>query len=215
MFPRTLPPVPPDSRLDRVGAAAGLVGVGGFVAAWAIRGALRPGYSAVDDAISRLAEVGAPGRGWMTAGFVAFGVGMAVFAQAVRKAVPGPAWMAATVTGLATLGVAAAPLGRADTAHYAFATVGYVTLAATPLLAARAFGAAGARRWAQWSVGCGVASALLLAASTIDRGHGLTQRLGLGATDGWIVAVAIALLRHPGRIYQMCHGRPHRSSAVE
>ena len=119
----------------RRAALGGIVGVAGFVAAWLWCGAVRPGYDPVDDAISQLAAVGAPDRRLMTAGFVAFGVGIPLYAQALRAALDGPAWITATLTGLATLGVAAAPLGRADTAHNLFAGFGYITLAATPLLA--------------------------------------------------------------------------------
>lgn len=171
----------------------GVVGVVGFVGAWAIAAQFVDGYSGVDDAISRLAAVDSPVRGWMTAGFVAFGVGVPLFAQALRTTLAGPAWIAATVTGLATLGVACTPLGRYDTAHFVFATIGYVSLAATPLLASRTLRDRGEVGAARWSVACGLATALLLAATVIDTGHGLTQRLGLGITDLWIVVVALGI----------------------
>ena len=131
----------------------------------------------------------------MTAGFVSFGIGVPLFAQALRTALPGRAWIAATITGIATLGVASAPLGRYDTAHNVFATIGYVSLAATPLIAAKALRLFGATRLANASIGCGLASAILLAASTIDAGHGLTQRLGLGVTDLWIVTAACSIIQ--------------------
>lgn len=183
----------PPSALERVLAVCGIVGVAGFVAAWAVTGHLVDGYSGVGDAISRLAAVDSPVRGWMTAGFVAFGVGVPLFAQALRTVLGGPAWIAATVTGLATLGVALTPLGRYDTAHFVFATIGYVSLAATPVLASRTLRHRGAVGAARWSVACGLATALLLTASTADTGHGLTQRLGLGITDLWIVVVALGI----------------------
>jgi len=131
----------------------------------------------------------------MTAGFLAFGIGVPLYAQALRRAVPGPSWITATATGLAIIGVAAAPLGRADRAHYVFATAGYLTLIATPLLAAPAFHRRGNTNWARWSVLCGVASGLALAASTIDRGHGFSQRLGLTIADAWIIATAWSMQR--------------------
>ena len=65
---------------------AGVVGPSAFVAAWAIAGARRDGYSPVDDAISRLAEVGASSRPVMNAGFVTFGVAVPTFAVAARAA---------------------------------------------------------------------------------------------------------------------------------
>ena len=179
----------------RRAALGGVLGVGGFVSAWAIRGATRDGYSAVDDAISQLAASGAPARNWMTAGFLAFGIGVPVYAIALRKALSGPAWITATATGLCTLAVAAAPLGVADTAHNVAAAAGYASLAATPLLAARQFRAQGDRAWAAWSLVAGIGSAVSLVVSTSDTTHGLFQRLGLGFTDLWIIATALTMWR--------------------
>ncbi len=176
-------------------ALCGIAGVGGFVLAWAATGAARDGYSPIEDAISVLAETGAPGRGWMTAGFVAFGLGVPLYARALRAAVPGLAWVAATITGLATLGVAAAPLGSADGPHGVFAIVGYASLAATPLLAAATFRKSGATRWERWSTACGIGSSILLLASIVGPAHGLAQRLGLGITDAWIVVTAWSMWR--------------------
>lgn len=183
------------SAVDRVLAVGGIVGVVGFVAAWAIGGLTVDDYSMVDDAISQLAAVGSPVRWWMTAGFVAFGVGVTLFAQALRSSLGGAAWIAATITALATVGVAATPLGRFDRAHDVFAAIGYLSLAATPLLASRELRRRGAARAARWSVACGIATAALLVASITVDANGLTQRLGLGITDLWIVAAAMAILR--------------------
>lgn len=185
------------STLDRTFAVCGIVGVVGFVIAWSIGGLVVDGYSAIDDAISRLAAVGSPVRWWMTAGFVVFGVGVSLFAQALRTTLGGAAWIAATVTALATVGVAATPLGRYDRAHDVFAAIGYISLAATPLLASRELRRRGAVRAARWSVACGIATALLLVASITLAANGLTQRLGLGITDLWIVATALSILRRP------------------
>lgn len=182
------------SRQTQILAACGIAGVTGFVAAWAIAGVSLDEYSAVQDAISRLAAIDEPTRASMTAGFVAFGLGVPLFAEALRRTLGGPSWIAATVTGLATLGVAATPVGRYDAAHLWFATLGYASLAATPLLAAPALRALGARRAANWSIACGVISAGLLAASTIDVANGLTQRLGLGIGDLWIVVAALSII---------------------
>jgi len=202
---RMIPPIdqPEPTKMLSKGwsrvALAGIAGVGGFIGAWASAGAVRDGYSPVHDAISQLAAIDAPNRSLMTGGFVAFGVGIPIYAQALRRALPGPAWIAATLTGLSTLGVAASPLGRADTAHYLFAGAGYITLAATPLLASRTFRTEGSRTWATWSTRCGLGSAAVLTASLADPGHGITQRLGLGITDAWIVASAWSLYRS-GRV---------------
>ena len=75
-----------------------------------IAGALAEGYSPVDDAISLLAATDASTRWLMTAGFVCFGIAVPLFAIELRRVLPGRASMAAVVSGLATLGVAAFPL---------------------------------------------------------------------------------------------------------
>jgi len=147
----------------------------------------------VDDTISRLAAVGTPDRGLMTAGFLGFGVGVPIYSLALQASVPGPAWKAALGTGLATLAVAAAPLDASvstDRLHNAFAALGYATLVATPLLAARQLAAAGhPRAWAA-SMATGVASGTCLAASLFVSRPGLLQRLGLTVGDAWLAASA-------------------------
>jgi Protein of unknown function (DUF998) len=185
----------------RVRAVGGMVGPVAFVGAWSLAGISTRHYSATGDAISKLAETGASTRLLMTAGFVAFGIGVPVYAGALRNALAGPAWATAVATGLATLGVAAVPLGspRRDTVHGYLATAGYVTLAATPLLAARPLARAGRTAWARASVLSGVASAACLVATIPGPAHGLFQRLGLGAVDVWIVASAVEILRR-GRL---------------
>lgn len=161
--------------------AAGVLGPTAFVAAWAIAGARRAGYSPVDDAISRLAEVGTSSRPLMNAGFVTFGVAVPTFAVAARQALGAPATAALVIAGLSTLGVAATPLGPGpDTAHGVFAGIGYVAMAAAPVLADR-------RRGALVSA----IAAVSLVATTIGPAHGLFQRLGLGVVDAWIVVTAL------------------------
>jgi len=128
----------------------------------------------------------------MTAGFIAFGLGVPAFGLALRKACPGPAWMSAVATGIATLGVAAFPLGDGpDTAHAVCAGAGYATLAAVPLLAAPSLRGATAQRI---SVAAGVASAVALAATTVGTASGLWQRIGLTVGDAWIVATALRMV---------------------
>lgn len=178
-------------------AWGGIVGPAAFVSAWLVGGAMRRGYMPVDAGISRLAAVGAPTRPLMTAGFVGFGVGVPVYAVALRGSVPGSAWKTAAGTGLATLGVAAFPLDASSMTgivHRGFAVLGYVTLAATPLLAARPLAAAGHRRAATASVATGVGSGLCLAAAVLGPAEGLLQRLGLTLGDAWLVASAAWML---------------------
>lgn len=182
-------------RPHRWTAVGGLVGPCGFVAAWIVSGRRDPTYSPVHEAISRLAAVHAPARLVMTGGFLTFGVGVGVFAIALRASLPGWAWATVAAASASTLAVAALPLDTGvDGLHAASAVVGYATLAATPLLAAPPLAARRAHRAARASRLAGSGSALLLAASLVGPWHGLLQRAGLGVSDLWICAVAVALL---------------------
>lgn len=177
---------------------AGIVGPAAFIAAWVVAGTLTAGYSWTDDAISRLAAVGAPDRLLMTAGFVGFGVAVPLYAIALRRHLAGPAWVAAVTTGAATLGVALFPLGTSPTvdgAHNAMAASGYLALAAIPLLAARPLVEAHHRTAAigSWVV-AGLAGACL-AASLVGPSHGLFQRAGLTLVDVWLMVSALVIIR--------------------
>jgi hypothetical membrane protein len=179
-------------------AVGGIIGPAAFVTAWSIGGLAATHYSAVDDAISNLAEIGAPTRGLMTTGFVVFGVGVPLYSLALRESLPGWSWLTAAATGVATLGVAAAPLGRSaagDTVHGLFAGAGYVTLALTPLLAAGPLRRGGRRVLARLSIVAGAAAAISLLATTVTDANGLFQRLGLTIVDVWIGATAVEILR--------------------
>ena len=183
--------------ITRRAALGGLVGPAAFVGAWAVGGlSTARAYSPVHDAISRLAAVGADSRPLMTAGFVASGGAVPTYSLALRRVVAGPAWLAAAATGVATLGVAALPLDRSpriDTWHGVAAGLGYVTLAATPLLAARPLLAHGLRSLGWSGVAAGITSAVALALTTTGVPHGLFQRIGLSASDAWLVASAVAI----------------------
>jgi hypothetical membrane protein len=188
---------PSMSGPGRRSAAAGLLGPTAFVAAWSAGALVADGLSPVHDAISRLAAIGAPTRPLMTTGFVVFGVSLPVYACALRRWIPGPAWIAAAATGLSTIGVACTPLDRSatvDTLHAVFAGVGYVTLAVTPVLAARPLQRLGRDRLARAGHVAGAVSATALMASIAGLPTGLFQRLGLTAADAWIVASAAAML---------------------
>jgi hypothetical membrane protein len=181
----------------RVAAVGGIVGPAAFVGAWSLAGLSAHHYSATQDAISRLAQTGAPTRAAMTTGFVAFGVAVPVYSRALRAALGGPAWLTAFATGVATLGVAAVPLGSPtrDPVHGWFAAAGYVTLAATPLIASLRFARDERHAWANASRIAGIASGACLLATVAGPAHGLFQRLGLGIGDVWIAATAIATIR--------------------
>ena len=165
---------------------------------WAVLGARTPGYEPLEDAISQLAREGAPTRPAMTACFVVFGVLLPVWAPVLAR-VLGVRALAPVVAlaGLATLAVAALPLTRAgssgqDSAHAAAALTGYVAMALTPLLAARALGSSARTA----SLAVAAVSALALAGSVVIGSGGL-QRLGLTVVDAWHVALAVSVLRRP------------------
>ncbi|MFN8017109.1 MAG: DUF998 domain-containing protein [Acidimicrobiales bacterium] len=180
-------------------AALGLVvGPVAFVAAWVVGGVATPGYSPVDDAISRIAAQGAPNRWLMTAGFVAYGVAVLVGSGALRRSPLRPGWALAAVNGVATLAVALTPLDRSelvDSLHGLSATVGYVALAALPIACAPALRSLGHRRAAAASVAAGLATAACLVTTTVTDANGLFQRLGLGIGDVWLIAAGTWLYR--------------------
>lgn len=196
---------PAPSFSDRVLALGGVIGPTVFAAGWWTLGARRRDYSPVDDAISRLAEIGAPTRPAMTAAFVGFGVGVAIYAQALRANLPGRAWITATGTGVATLGAAAFPLGgpAGDAVHGVMAAVAYATLVATPVLAAGPLARSGRRRFAASSGVAAVVSGACLVATALGTRAGLFQRAGLTIGDAWVFASALWL----------SSGSPHRRAA--
>lgn len=179
-------------------AAWGLVvGPVAFVSAWAIGGMRMPDYSSVHDAISRLAAIGSPERALMTTGFVVYGVAVASGGLAVRSSIISRAWPAVVVNGLATLAVAALPLdvsAAGDQAHGVAATVGYVSLALVPALAAGPLAASGRRRAAAVSVVASVAIGVCLALTVVSDANGAFQRIGLGIGDVWLVVAGLSLV---------------------
>ena len=161
------------------------------MAAWAVLGATAERYDPTRDAISRLAALGAPTRPVMTAGLVGLGAGMALYGVALR---PDPWWPLPVANGITALAVAALPLGgTVDDAHGAAATLGYLTLAAIPVVAGRRLPAG----WARLSVATGAVSGLCLLASGLVAHDGLFQRLGLTVAHLWVAVSALGLLRSP------------------
>ena len=179
--------------------ALGLVaGPAAFISGWAIGGARTPDYSPVDDAISRIAAVGAPERELMTAAFVAYGAALLVGSTALRGSPLRRAWSLAAINGAATIAVAALPLEHSasmDTWHGVAAGVGYASITALPLVAAGPLRALGRERAAALSVVGGVTSGLCLVATTVTDANGFFQRLGLTVGDIWLIATGIALFR--------------------
>ena len=180
----------------------GVLGPAMFLFGWVISALRTDGYSILEDAISRLAAVGASTRWLMSAGFVGFSVGVAIYAYGLRSILDGPAWMAALIASIATLGVALFPLdhsGVVDLLHGAAAFTGYIALSALPLCTAPELSRRGHSRAARLSRVCGTISAAALAATLLGPAHGLFQRIGVTVGDAWIAGSALFLLRRQPR----------------
>lgn len=182
-------------------ALCGIAGPCAFVGAWLLAGLQEPDYEPLRDAISQLAREGAGTRPLMTAGFVAFGVLVPLWALLLRRVLGTGVAVAAAVAGLATLGVALLPLTAQggqpqDLGHGIAAGTGYLAMAATPLLAVAPLRRLGHARAAATSTVVGVVSLIALVGSllVVDRSGGL-QRLGLTVVDAWHVVVAGWVLR--------------------
>jgi hypothetical membrane protein len=195
--------VPVGAGASQLFALGGIVGPVAFAGTWLVAGIVKPGYSPLHDPISDLAGVHASTRPAMTIAFLVFAVGMCSYAWALRATNFGLAnfglvWVAAAVSGLATLGVAAFPLHHSstvDAVHGVFAGTGYVTLAATALTSGAALTRLGSRAWARVAFVAGGVCATSLALTLLGSFGGLFQRLGLTAGDIWVVSSAVALSR--------------------
>ena len=186
----------------RLGAACGVLAPSAFVGAWLLGGLLTDGYDPVDQASSQLAREGAATRPLMTAGLVAFGLLVPVWAIVLgRRLGSRPVQAAVTTAGVATLAVAALPLtreagGTQDLLHALAAGVGYLAMALTPLLAVAPVRRAGHPRAATASAVVGALSAAALIGSLlVPEATGALQRLGLTVVDGWHVVAALLVLR--------------------
>lgn len=191
-------------RAPTLGAAGGVVGPVAFITAWTALGSMQPHYSPSADPISRLAAIDAPTSVAMTAGFLAFAAGALLYSRELRVALPGPAALAAAISGAASIGIAATPLGSAlgGTPHAICAGIAYAAIATTPILGGRSLGQQGRQRAAVVSIAIGLASAVSLAASSLaSPWAGLLQRLGLTLGDAWIVATAWHLLPRSKRTH--------------
>jgi hypothetical membrane protein len=189
-------------RRRLLGASAGITGPAAFVGGWVAAGAMRPGYSALHEAISQLARLGAPHRSLMTTAFVTFGVTVPVFAPVLTDSLGAGKLLTGSLSaaGLATLGVAGVPLSRVaggtqDLVHGTFAILGYGGMALAPMFGAVALLRRGEIRAARASGAVGLVSAGSLVASAFASDVGLFQRLGLGVVDLWLVVMAISILR--------------------
>ena len=140
-------------------------------------------YDPTRQAISRLAGAGAPTRVTMTAGLVALAAGMVLFGLLLR---PRPVWLLPVANGMTALAVAALPLGHGyDTAHGVTAALGYVTLAAIPVVVGRR---------TPVTVAASLVSALCLLTSVLVTWDGLFQRAGLTVAHLWVMVSALRLV---------------------
>ena len=133
----------------------------------------------------------------MTAGFVCFGVAVPAYGVALRDSLAGRAWLAATVSGFATLGAGVFALDTSsviDRVHYGLAVVASSSLALTPILASQSLSARGHGRAAAASRLVGVLSGACLAAPAFSPAEGLLQRIGLTLAEGWLAASAVAIV---------------------
>ena len=185
----------------RIAAVCGIAGPCAFVGAWLVAGLQTEGYAPLRNAISELAREGADTRPLMSAGFVLFGVLVPVWAVLLRRVLGAGVAVAATLAGVATLGVALLPLTSEggqpqDVGHAVVAGLGYVGMALTPLLAVAPLRRLDLTRAAATSAVVGGVSVLALVGSVVvtQRSGGL-QRLGLTVVDAWHVVVAVWVLR--------------------
>jgi hypothetical protein len=184
---------------SRPWAALGLVaGPAAFIGGWVVGGGRTPDYSPVNDAISRIAAIGAPNRDLMTAAFVAYGASVIVGATALRTSPLRRVWTVAAVNGVATIAVAALPLEHSssmDTWHGVAAGVGYVSIAVLQLASAKPLRETGHDRATVLALAGGAITGAALVATTVSDANGFFQRLGLTVGDVWLVATGIALFR--------------------
>lgn len=180
-------------------SALGLVaGPAAFIGGWVVGGGRMPGYSPVNDAISRIAAVGAPERNLMTTAFVAYGASVIVGSTALRSSPLHRVWPLAVVNGAATIAVAALPLEHSsamDTWHGVAAGTGYVSIAALQLASVKPLRETGHDRAAALALAGGVITGAALVATTVSDANGLFQRLGLTVGDLWLIAAGLALFR--------------------
>lgn len=181
----------------RWSAAGGVAGPVAFAGAWTILGAHRPGYSPVDDPISRLAASGASTRAPMTLGLLAFAAGVGVYVPDVRRTYGAPAAIAAAVSAAGAVAIAATPLDSSagGTPHAVAAGLTYLGLAAAPALAARRLANDGHEKTARASIVAAASCGAAFAGSALaPRAAGLLQRTGLTIGQAWLAISALHVL---------------------
>lgn len=185
-----------------------------FVAAWAVAGALEPGYSPVDRQISALGAGDASHPWIVNGGIVILGAGFAFLAAGLASLgrvranpllIPLLAACAAltAAAGVLPLDCGASPCGTGDRSwqhewHSVATTFVPPLLLATPFIVAIVEWPA---RWAGVALASGVAGVALwlLTLYGDDGPAGLYQRLGIGFIHYWVTALAATQLLGAGR----------------
>jgi hypothetical membrane protein len=200
-------------------AWAAIAGQVAFVAAWIVAGALEPGYSHLDQAVSELGARGAAHPLIVNAGLVAMGLAVAALGFALPAALPPrraarvatwlfvAAGLAIVVAGVIPLDCGlsrhscmqqfrAGDLSWHEYVHLWASILSQVLLALTPFAVARAL-------WpgpvAPLAVGAGAFGIVLGIVAFVLEGvdgvpDGLVQRIGLAVVHVWVVIVAIGVL---------------------
>ena len=187
----------------RLRLGAGVLGPVWFVSSWTIAGAMRDGYDPIEEAISRLAELGAPQRWIVSSGMVAFGTCALAFSTAWKEE---HRWAAAALaaTGLSSLGVAAFPCTAGcpgageftDTVHGIVAGANYISFVSAAALSGQATARSGRVKYSRLSRLAAGAGGIFLLLHVSGLGpNGLFQRLGLTTLDAWMVGSAVTALR--------------------
>jgi hypothetical membrane protein len=169
----------------RLRSTAGPAAAAYFIATWIVAGLLREGYDPVENAISRLAEQGAPNRWIVTSGMAVFGVGALLFAPLLRR----HAALAISIAGLASLGVAAFPCSAGcprdgttiDLVHAGFAALFYISFTATPVLQSRT----------PYALAISIVAAVSLSLHGLSIANGLMQRIGVTTLDLWLIYTGV------------------------
>lgn len=167
-----------------------------FIGCWLVGGLLLPGYSPIEEPISRLAAVEAATRPLMNVGLAAFAIGVGTASWPMRRILGPWAAIALGLNALMTIGVLGTPLDLSpatDVAHGVFAGVAYLALALVGVL-----GSIWLRQHDRpsraWLV-VGLVTGAALALSITNLAPGLFQRIGLTATDAALILTGLRSMR--------------------
>lgn len=199
------------TRTDRVLMVLTVVGVGAYVATWAVLGAAAEGYDPLRQAISELFDLGAPDWQRFTLAGVLLVTGIALLpvGPVLDRLMPGRGRLGpflAVVAGVGTMSVAFFPctagcpgVGASftDTMHAVLAGGGYIGLVTAPIAfwwrlrgtAWRDLGRAGLVLGGLATLG------FLVRNLGVDGLAGLQQRVFNTLADAWYVLAAVVVLR--------------------